>query len=375
LSYGNYPSLEGVSRILVIKLRHLGDVLLTTPIFTTLESRFPGVKIDGYIYKESAPMLSGVEGVEELILYDRKWKELPKWRRLVHEARVLRKIRRKGYDMVINLTEGDRGAIAAQVSRAPIRVGFDPEGKGLKGKRKIYTHIVKNCPTPRHAVERGLDALRRIGIFPGFHERELTFSVPDSAREAACKLCEGPYAVMHPVSRWRFKCPPPQLMAGVIGLLSEKGIKVVLTGGGSPEERDFVAQIISLCKEGEVVDLSGQTSLKELGALFERSLGLITVDSVSLHMASALKVPVVALFGPTSEENWGPWMHPKSAVITSGHRCRPCGLDGCGGSKMSDCLWALSIQEIVEKFQAVVLASASSKAAAASLFSLNSLET
>lgn len=372
MSYGNYPSLEGVSRVLVIKLRHLGDVLLTTPVFTTLAGRIPGVKIDAYIYKESAPMLSGLDAIDEMILYDRKWKELPKWKRLRQELKLLRRIRKKGYDLVINLTEGDRGAIASQSARAPIRVGFDPEGKGFKWKKKIYTHVVKNCPTPRHAVERGLDALRRIGIFPGFHERELSFTIPDSARLRVEEMIRGPFAVMHPVSRWRFKCPPPQLMVGVIDALFEKGIQVVLTGGGSEIERGLVAQIMALCKEGAAVDLSGKTSLKELGALFEKSQGIITVDSVSLHMASALKVPVVALFGPTSEANWGPWMHPESAVVSSGHSCRPCGLDGCGGSKMSDCLWALSIQEIVEKFQAVVSAP---KVTAASLFTLNSLET
>ncbi len=320
-------------------------------------------------------MLSGLDVLDEMILYDRKWKELPKWKRLRQELKLLRRIRKKGYDLVINLTEGDRGAIASRSARAPIRVGFDPEGKGFKGKKKLYTHVVKNCPTPRHAVERGLDALRRIGIFPGFHERELSFSIPDSARQSIKELITAPFAVMHPVSRWRFKCPPPQLMAGVIDALYEKGIQVVLTGGGSEIERDHVAQIMALCKEGAAVDLSGKTSLKELGALFEKSQGIITVDSVSLHLASALKVPVVALFGPTSEANWGPWMHHKSAIVSSGHSCRPCGLDGCGGSKMSDCLWALSIQDIVDKYQAIVSAPETSKAIAASLFTLNSLET
>lgn len=78
------------------------------------------------------------------------------------------------------------------------------------------------------------------------------------------------------------------------------------------------------------------------------SRGMIVVDSVALHMASALQVAVVALFGPTSEKNWGPWQNPRGIVVAQNKSCRPCRLDGCGGSKMSDCLWTLSPQAILE---------------------------
>ena len=90
---------------------------------------------------------------------------------------MLRRIQKNHYDLVINLTEGDRGAIAARMSRAPIRVGVDG--------RRIYTHVVKNCPSLRHTVERQLDAVRRIGIFPAIGERELVLTIPLSAREKA----------------------------------------------------------------------------------------------------------------------------------------------------------------------------------------------
>ena len=74
---------------------------------------------------------------------------------------------------------------------------------------------------------------------------------------------------------------------------------------------------------------------------------LLCVDSVPLHIASAVKTPVVALFGPSSELNWGPWMHPQSIVLTEKMPCRPCFKDGCAGSKMSDCLFSMQVRSIL----------------------------
>lgn len=135
---------------------------------------------------------------------------------------------------------------------------------------------------------------------------------------------------------------------------------------------DMVEEILDLANVEGAISLAGQLSLKELGALYLKSRGLITVDSVPLHMASALKVPVVALFGPTSEENWGPWQHPRARVVAEAMPCRPCYMDGCGGSKRSDCLDTLSIQAILNAYEEV---SAGVAASASALLTLKSLAT
>lgn len=355
MNYGGYPDLRQVKRLLVIKLRHLGDVLLASPVFSQLKKVLPQAQIDAYIWKEAKPMLEGHSGIADFILYDRKWKILPFAQRIGKELTLLGEIREKKYDLILNLTEGDRGALAAFVSGAPLKVGIDPGTQGLIGKRKFYTHLVKPCPTPRHTVERDLDSLRRIGIFPSPQERELEFFIPEEAQVSAQKQMEleglqrGEFILIHAVSRWLFKCLPPHLIAEVIDRLEEP---VVLTGGGSEQEQEMLRQIAQLTK-AKVVNLGGKTTLKEMGAWLTLSRGLITVDSVALHMASALQVPVVALFGPTSEENWGPWSHPRAAIVTQKKECRPCRLDGCGGSKRSDCLWTLSPSAIVDAYRQV----------------------
>ena len=357
MSYGNYPDLKRVERILIIKLRHHGDVLLTSPLFSQLKKHLPQAKIDAFIYADTLPMLEGHPAISDFLLYDKCWKKRSFLYKIGKEIALFLQIRRKKYDLVINLTEGDRGAIAARVSKSPIRVGFDPQGQGLFGKRKLYTHLVKNCPHPRHTVERQLDVLRRIGIFPEPDDRDLFLHIPESAKERVLDLLKKEeiqmknYIVIHPVSRWRFKTLSVQQMAEVVVQLYEKGEQIVLTASPDPDEVAMIEQILALAPQVPVFNTAGKLSLKELSALIAGAKALVCVDSVPLHIASAVKTPVVAVFGPTSEINWGPWMHPCASVVTSGHSCRPCYQDGCGGSKKSDCLLSLSPARVVQELQ------------------------
>lgn len=337
MTYGEYPDLSGVKNILVIKLRQLGDVLLTGAVFETLRGHLPEARVDAYVYSEAFPMLEGHPGVDGLLGYDRGWKKLGLIGRLKKEWELLKAIRRGQYDLVINLTEGDRGALAARISRARIRVGFEPKGKWQKG---LYTHVVKHCPGLRHTVERNLDALRRIGIFPEVGERELFLGVPEEARRRVREWIEGPFVVIHPTSRWRFKCWPVEKMRKLTEELIRRGKRVVFTSGPDPIERAMVEEIAS---GFDVVNLSGKISLKELAAVIDMSELLICVDSVPFHMASALKKKVVAIFGPTSDVTWGPWRNPGARVVAQNFSCRPCYQDGCGGSKLSDCLATLPV--------------------------------
>lgn len=345
MSYGNYPDLKGVKKILVVRMRHLGDVLLTSPVFSILKKALPEAKIDVLINQESLPMLQGNPAISHFILFDRK--KVPFFRKWKKEWRLYREIWKGKYDLVINLTEGDRGALAALFSRAAIKVGFDPEGKGFKFKKTIYTHMTKVIKNPRHIVERQLDALRCIGIFPEKEERELFFFIPEEARLRVESLVQEPFVILHPTSRWKFKCVPIKTMRALIQLLEKKGLKVVLTSGPDSEELKMAQQLE--CET--VLNLAGKLTLKEMGALVKKAQAVISVDTVIAHMASAFKTPLVVIFGPTSDKEWGPWIHPKSRVVFQPYSCRPCLIDGCGGSKVSDCLLTLSAHQIFQNFQ------------------------
>jgi heptosyltransferase-3 len=191
-------------------------------------------------------------------------------------------------------------------------------------------------------VELNLDALRRIGVQPGSDERKVIF-VPGAAAETKVReLVTGPFVHMHPASRWRFKCWPAERNAALADRLADEGHRVVMTS--APDETPFIDEILGKMKS-KPVNLAGTLSLKELGALTARARLFVGVDSMPMHLAAAMGVPTVALFGPSSEIVWGPW-NVAQRVMTTTHSCRPCGIDGCGGGKVSECLTQLSIEPV-----------------------------
>lgn len=335
MAYGNYPNLQNVKKILVVMLRQIGDVLLSTPVFSTLQSKLPHAQIDAYVYRDTLPMLEGHPAISEIIPQDRKASFKNNWTALKH-------IRKNQYDLVISLTEGDRGAIFSKLSKAPIRVGFEPKGKWQK---KLYTHLVKHTPTLKHRVEKNLDALRKIGLFPQEEEKELFLDIPQDLIQKMHSF--SPFVLIHPTSRWRFKCWPIEKMRDLSSALLKMGKKLIFTSGPDPLEMEMVEEIT---KGLDVVNLSGKISLKELAALIKISETLICVDSVPFHIANALKKRVIALFGPTSDITWGPWKNQSAKILTQPFSCRPCYQDGCGGSKRSECLTTLPVEKVLKAF-------------------------
>lgn len=342
-----------LKRILVCKLRHHGDVLLSSPVFSTLRRVSPHAKIDAYIYAETQPMLEGHPAIERFHLYEKKWKKEGLIKRYGCEARLLKAIYQSQYDLVINLTEGDRGALAAWISRARYRVAFDPKGQGMWGKNHCYTHLVRECPTMRHTVEMNLDVLRGVGLFPRMEDKELTLAIPQQSKAAVQSYIKKPFAIVHPVSRWMFKCAKESLIAKAIDYIMQKGIRVYLTASNDPVEKAYNARVKQLVK-GDVIDLSGQLGLKELAALIQEAQLLLSVDSVPMHMASALKTPTVALFGPTSEVRWAPWNNPRVAIVKQNLSCRPCYRPGCADSHHSECLLTLSSDEVCKAIDTIM---------------------
>ncbi len=353
--YGDYPDITKIKKVLVIKLRHLGDVLLTTPVFQVLKKELFNADIDAYIYKSAYPMLEGHPSISEFLLYDREIKKLNFFPRFSEEIKILKKIRSNKYDLVLNLTEGDRGALAVKISKAPFSIGYKSEG-GIWGKNKFYTHFVKNSSS-RHMVEQNLDFVRKLGIFPSVEDRELFFHIPEDAYLNISMILkehgidEKNFILIHPASRWRFKCWPAFRMKNLTKMLIEKNMQVVFSAGDEPFEKALVKEIVESLPKTHVLNLSGKISLKELGALIDMCRVLLCVDSVPLHIASALKAKCICLFGPTVDKTWGPWKNDNAMVISEDFSCRPCCLDGCGGSKISDCLYAIKEERVLKAIE------------------------
>lgn len=339
--------LQGIRRVLVIKLRHHGDVLLTAPVFSVLKNHIPGVEIDALVYEDTAPMLELHPAIAQVHVVDRKWKQAGLVRQLRCEWQLLSRLRARSYDLVVHLTPHPRGAWLARLIGAAHAVAPRKGGRFWRGSfDKVYIPLAL-----RHAVETNLDALRVIGIHPPSEERGMTLLAGPAAEArvdallAARGLAAKRFIHLHPASRWKFKCWPAEKVAQLIQRLQEGGRDVVLTSAPDPGERHMVDDVMARLSR-PAVSLAGELSLKEMAALIARAQLFVGVDSAPMHMAAALGTPTVAIFGPTNEANWRPWQVPHRVVASHEHSCRPCGADGCGGSKVSDCLESLSVDRV-----------------------------
>ena len=348
--------LSALHRVLVIKLRHLGDVLLTSPVFTVLKNHAPSLEIDALVYRDTEPMLSGHPAVSHIHTIDRGWKREEWTARVAHEWRLLRALRARHYDLIVHLTENSRGAVLSLLLKPPYSVARDYRGKRSRLWRNSFTHLFP-APARRHTVEMHLDALRRLGVYPGADERRLTL-VPGAEAERSVRdllarqgLAPKGFIQVHPTSRWMFKCWEPDKNAALISALQAAGESIVITSAPSEPELRFVARITARLKR-PVTDLSGKLSLKQLAALTAQAKCFVGVDSVPMHIAAAMQTPVVVLFGPSGEFEWGPWQVP-ARVLTSGHPCRPCGQDGCGGGKISECLVDISVDDVMNAMRQI----------------------
>jgi len=327
-------------RALVVKLRHHGDVLLAAPVLSVLKAHAPAIEVDALVYDDTAPMLAGHPALARLHTAGRNWRSLSAFDRLRREQALFGELRARRYDLLVHLSEQPRGAWLARTLGASYSVGPIDRERGSWWHRS-FSHLyplVRN----RHAVEVNLDALRRIGVQPGTGERKVVFVPGQAAEERVRDLVAEPFVHMHPASRWRFKCWTAERNAALADRLASEGHRVVFTA--APDETALIDEIVAKMKS-RPVNLAGKLSLKELGALTGRAKIFIGVDSMPMHLAAAMGVPTVALFGPSSEVVWGPW-NVEQRVLTTAHSCRPCGVDGCGGSKVSECLTLLDVEPV-----------------------------
>jgi heptosyltransferase-3 len=328
-------------RALVLKLRHHGDVLLSAPVLSVLKARAPGLEVDALVYDDTAPMLEGHPALAQLHTVGRRWRELGPVDRFFHEKNLFGKLRARGYDLIVHLSEQPRGAWLARWLGARYSVAPKMAERGKYWQRS-FTHYYP-LVARRHMVEVNLDALRRIGVQPALDERKVTFVPGVQAEQAVDKLLGGgPFIHLHPASRWRFKCWTAEKNAELIDRFAAEGHQVVVTA--APDETQMIDEILAKAR-ARPLNLAGKLTLKQLGALAARARLFVGVDSMPMHLAAAMGVPTVALFGPSGESEWGPW-NVAHRVVKSTHTCRPCGQDGCGGGKLSECLTLLPVDAV-----------------------------
>lgn len=305
------PQSDSALRILVIKLRHHGDMLLLTPVLSSLQQNYPAAQIDVLLYSETQPMLAQHPAINELMVIDRQWKKRGRRQQLAEEFSLLRRVRNKHYDLVLNLADQWRSALLTLVSGAPERIGLDlPKRRGWCWSHSHTTLIDCQPLQQMHTVEQNLAILAPLNLPTLNTQVTMAYSASDKAwvQQRCHDLgIDTPYVVIQPSARWFFKCWQNARFAEVIDALQQDGYTVILTSGPDAREQQMVQDIQAQCLSQQPYSLSGQLTLPQLAALIDNAALFIGVDSVPMHMAAALQTPLIALFGPTKLHFWRPW--------------------------------------------------------------------
>ncbi len=300
---------SAIRRVLVIKLRHIGDVLLTVPTIRAVRERLPRAQITVLVTPGTEAMLSGHPYVDEVLTLPRV-DDLSIGRRMAREWAFLREIRVKQFDVTIDLTSGDRAAMLAWWSGARVRLAFDT-GAGMWGKRWLWTHRVPGPAYDRHTVLQNLQLVEAVGITTTDRRVDLHWAPEDDAavdrwwREWGIAPGE-PVVQVHPTSRWLFKCWTDEGTAAVVDALAARGLRVVVTSGPARYEIDKAEHVLARCRQRPLA-LLGHTTLKQLAALSARCTLFFGIDSAPMHMAAAVGTPVVAIMWSGSVMHWRPW--------------------------------------------------------------------
>ncbi|VXC72704.1 Lipopolysaccharide biosynthesis protein [Enterobacterales bacterium 8AC] len=318
---------EQVQRILVIKLRHFGDVLLTTPLLSTLRINYPNALIDVLVYDGTEAMLAGNQDIYLAYTVDRHLKHQGFKAQYRGEHALWNSLRSARYDLVINLSDQWRAALYCRFLKPAFSLGFRYPKRDNRLWRACHSLLVgMEGHQQQHTV------LNHLAILAPLALPTLITRVKQAYRQ--CDIDEidrlsrrhhlTDFVLVQPTARWAFKTWSVTGFTQVINHLTAQGETVVLTGGRSRDEMALVAAILAGCTEPQrVVNLAGRLDLPELAVLMDRATLFIGVDSVPMHMAAALQTPAVVLFGPSNRAQWSPWQAPHTLLWAGDYRPLP----------------------------------------------------
>ena len=338
--------------VLLIQLGEIGDVVLTTSTFRAVKETYPGVRLSVLVRKPCASLLETDPNLDEIIEVTKSGRKISEVGR--DNFDLVRRLRRAGYDLVIDLRTGDRGTILAFLTGAPVRIArHDPGQPFWRGW--LLTCLLPDQPPGLSPVHPGADQSLRLVRALGIDTKDSIprLLVQGKASERIQELlgsiglrAEERWVTVNPCSRRKYKEWVHDRWADVAdGIWERHRIPTIFVG--APEESGIAEGIVRRCA-GRAFNLAGRTTLGELAALLARSTVHLGVDSAPPHIAAAVGTPTVTIFGPS---NWKGWIVTDSThrVVTPGWDCAPCSDMGCNDSHRSLCLEELGANAVVRE--------------------------
>ncbi|MBA4311911.1 MAG: lipopolysaccharide heptosyltransferase II [Chlorobiaceae bacterium] len=335
--------MEQFENILIVQTAFPGDLILTLPLAQVLKKHFPSAQIDFVVIPKTAELLPNNPTISEVIVYDKRGKDSG----FSGLMRKVNSLRANKYDIAFIPHRSFRSAILVWLSKIPLRVGFD------KSKAKlIYSHKIQ-YDSKIHEIERNISLLTAINInnvpkeiphlYPSFHDKKKVGLVLSEIGVQHLNTLVG----IAPGSVWATKRWLEERYAELIEKLTGKGFHILLLGGS--EDFELCKRIDNAVPSKHIYNMAGKLSFLQSAELIERCLVVVTNDSAPLHIATAMRVPTVSIFGATTPEfGFGPYGDLHRIVETDGLSCRPCSIHG--GEKCPigtfDCMKEISSEKV-----------------------------
>jgi heptosyltransferase I len=342
-------------KILIIKPSSLGDIVHSLPFLDVIKKRFSTSEIHWIVFKGFEGLLEGHPMIDRLWVVNKdSWKKAARARNTLGEISTFVKgLKKERFDLVIDLQGLLRSGLIAAATRAPMRIGFK---EAREGSSLFYTERVAGG-RDIHAVDRylkiaeflGCDISRVAFPFPpieissSFERIISSFVLHPSSPDGRPSILglHQRYIVIAPGARWKTKKWPPTRFGELASMLP---FNSVIVGGKS--DAPAADEIVAL-SHGKAYSLAGKTDLMELMAIVKGSELLVTNDSGPMHIAAALEVPVIAVFGPTDPARTGPYGKGHT-VIKADIACAPCFKKSCNDLKCMDSISAEKVFETIK---------------------------
>jgi len=339
--------------ILIVKTSAIGDVLHTLPALACLRRQYPSAHISWLVEEAAADIVLSHPLLDQVIISRRK-----QWIQGFFAGNIfgtlkeifvfIKKIRIIRYDLLLDFQGLLKSGILIACCRAVRKVGFGPGMEHSEGSYIFLNERIPPVDMNIHAVDRELLLLQAIGISCGDVDYRLYLAEQHLTR--AKKLLTGhglnlsqPFVAINPMTTWPTKHWTDTGFALLADALIAQGLGVVFTGGTG--DREAISSICSLMRLGKGINVSGETDLKTLAALFSLSICVVSTDTGPMHLAAAVQAPVVALFGPTAPWRTGPYGNFHEIVRTD-IDCSPCLKKDCrfGNNK---CMIGIDVNSVI----------------------------
>ena len=340
-------------KILIVKLRYIGDTLSIVPVVGDLKRNFPSTAVDVMVHRGTEDLVKYHPDIRNVLVYDRSHARLNPISTALYHINLINSLRSEKYDLVIDFTLGDRAAFLSFMTGAPQRITYK-DSSTLS--HILMNRIIVSDPSIQHIVDYQLESLRYLGI--NSFEKKMTICIPEAVKEKTDRLLETSginrsdslKVVIHPGARGAFRQWRPERFAEIARQLKEKYDAAIILVGG-PEEKNIIDKVEN--SMGFPASFrSNEMQLLDMAALLEKCHLFIGNDSAPGHIAAAVNCPNLTLFGPTFPHMWRPYGN-NSAVVFKDLPCCGCRQEECLRPEES-CMDLIGTEEVWETVEGML---------------------